>query len=204
MRLKSIALASAIIAIAMSNPAALAQEIRLFAAGPLRERASTRIVLWKGDRPHGQYVIQFGRPVWKKDYGGDQLGQLTRGKIWRLGNNFWTTLDTGMKLRIGDAEVPAGYYYLAVWRSQDGEAWELLLIDPKECRERRLDAYEVETLPGQVPILSRAALKFENVEDSQERLVIRLAPVEGSPTRAALQIRWGNLKLAADIAALPE
>ncbi len=41
---------------------------------------------------------------------------MTSGKIWRMGENFWTSLDSNAPLTIGGVEVPV----LVVTRPEDG------------------------------------------------------------------------------------
>ena len=85
------------------------------------DRGGTRVAYWDNekDQAAGQVAIEFGRPAWKPEYDG-QLDAMTSGKIWRLGENFWTSLDTNIPLTLGGVDVPVGYYYLVVKRTEDG------------------------------------------------------------------------------------
>lgn len=166
--------------------------------GTKTERGSTRLAYWDNEKNEavGQVAIDYGRPVWKDGY-DTQLDAMTRGKIWRMGENFWTSLDTSLPVSIGGVEIPVGYYYLAVERSADGADWELLVVDPASVRERFLDAYEVGTRPSAVPVRLRVPLAFERREgeggERTEKLDIEL-------TEDRLLIAWGDFALSAPVA----
>ena len=161
--------------------------------GQQTERGGTRVAYWDNEKNQavGEVAIDFGRPLWKEQY-AEQLDAMTSGKIWRMGENFWTTLDSNVPLTIGGADVPVGSYYLTVKRSEDGATWSLAFVDPVETRKRVLDPFEVGTRPDEIPVRFEAPLSFQTVEEPQERLVIEL-----SETR--LRIRWGTFALSAPV-----
>ncbi len=167
----------------------------------VEERASTRIGYWykNVNAGLGEMVISYGRPLWKEQY-AQQLDQMTRGKMWRMGDNYWTLLDTNLPLQIAGVDVPVGLYYLAVKRSQDGAKWELVFIDPAKCRRKLLDSYDVGTRPAEVPVLFTAPLSFEeNDAEKAERLTLLLKLDSGSQTEGSLKLTWGNLALSAAV-----
>src|SRR5687767_8205013 len=87
--------------------------------GNVDERGSTRVLFWSTEKnvPLGQLAIDFGRPVWKKEYENQAaFDGFTKGKVWRFGKDFWTTLDTGLPLKIAGKEVAPGTYYLGLHR----------------------------------------------------------------------------------------
>ena len=94
------------------------------------DRASARVLYWdqKADASAGWFSIDYGRPVWKKDYEDPaKFDGMTKGKVWRMGSNHWTTLDTSLPLKISGKSVAAGSYYLGLKRSADGGRWSLAL-----------------------------------------------------------------------------
>src|SRR5882724_4828270 len=68
------------------------------AADPdLGERGESRILYWNSQKSHsvGHVEVNYGRPVWNKAYDDTAaFDTATKGKVWRLGSNFWTMLDT--------------------------------------------------------------------------------------------------------------
>lgn len=172
----------------------------------VEQRGASRIGYWKRNVNEGlgEVVVDYGRPVWKEQY-FSQLDQLTRGKMWRMGDNYWTLLDTNLAVKIGGVDVPVGLYYLAVERSEDGAAWQLVFIDPEKSRQRRLDSYDVGTRPAEIPVLFKAPLEFHETRELVERLTILLALNAESQTQGTLELSWGRFSLSAPLEiTLPE
>ncbi len=166
----------------------------------VEQRGASRIGYWKRNvnAGLGEVVVDYGRPVWKEHY-EQQLDQLTRGKMWRMGDNYWTLLDTNLPLEVAGVKIPVGLYYLAVRRSQDGASWELVFIDPVKSRERLLDSYDVGTRPGEVPVLFSAPLSFHHTQELVERLTILLTLKDKSQTEGKLELTWGKFSLSAPL-----
>jgi hypothetical protein len=169
------------------------------------DRASARVLYWNGrtDAAAGQVAIDYGRPVWKKEYNDSaKFDAMTRGKVWRMGSNYWTTLDTNLPLSIGGKKVPAGFYYLGLHRSEEGSEWSLVFIDPAKARKMRLDAFQIE----------RAPVEFEavmsNVTEAEtpvEKLTLTLSYPKDDIKHVTMRVAWGNLVLSTPIdVVLPE
>lgn len=165
--------------------------------GEHTERGGTRVAYWNAEKQQaaGEVAINFGRPEWKLEYDG-RLDAMTAGKMWRMGENFWTSLDTNIPLTIADVDVAVGYYYLAVTRSEDGSRWNLVLIDPVETRKKRIDPYEVAARSDEVPVRFEVPLKFEARDEAQDPLDIRLS-------EERLVIAWGSFELSAPVSVSP-
>ncbi len=170
----------------------------------VEQRGASRIGYWKRNvnAGLGEVVVDYGRPVWKDNY-VNQLDQLTRGKMWRMGDNYWTLLDTNLPIKIGGVDIPVGLYYLAVKRSPDGALWELALIDPAKCRERLLDSYDVGTRPSEIPVLYTAPLAFHESQELVERLTILLALDSDSQTKGKMELTWGKFSLSTSLEITP-
>lgn len=168
-----------------------AQEIQRF--GGETPRMSTRIAFFGQNSSEGQIAIAYGQPEWKAEY-ETQFETLTKGKRWRFGNNFWTTLDSHLDLTMAGVDVASGYYYLVVERTEDDD-WFLVLLDPKEARSKKLDAFMVDQTTGGIKV----PLNWEKTESSTDILTIKLIPDEGDITAATLDIRWGPHQLTTAI-----
>ncbi len=123
---------------------------------------------------------------------------MTKGKVWRMGSNFWTELDTSVPLKIAGKEVGVGSYYLGLHRSEDGSHWSLAFIDPAAVRSAGLDAFEVQ----------KAQVAFEAPMASgkppaakAEKLTITLSYPKTNPRHVTLKVAWGTLALTAPIEA---
>ena len=162
------------------------------------ERGTTRVGFWntKKDMGAGQFAIDYGRPVWKKDYEDTaKFDAMTKGKVYRLGSNFWTTLDSDMPLNIAGTTVPAGLWYLGLARSADGATWSLVLIDPMKARAEHIDASEI----NRAPVAYKAPMTIEQATESKDKLTIDLVFKRANPKDVILRIGWGKLQLSAPV-----
>ena len=162
------------------------------------ERGTTLVGFWntKKDKGAGQFAIDYGRPVWKKDYEDTaKFDAMTKGNVYRLGSNFWTTLDSDMPLTIAGTQIPAGLWYLGLHRSQDGATWSLVFIDPMKARAEHVDASEI----SRAPIAYKAAMTLEQATESKDKLTIDLVFKRANPKNVTLRIGWGKLQLSAPV-----
>ncbi|HKS39505.1 MAG TPA: DUF2911 domain-containing protein [Blastocatellia bacterium] len=162
------------------------------------ERGTTRVGLWntKKNMGAGQFAIDYGRPVWRKEYEDTaKFDKMTNGKVYRLGSNFWTTLDSDIPLVIAGKSIPAGHWYLGLHRSADGATWSLVFIDPAKARAGQMDASEIE----RAPIAFKAPMTTEQASELKEKLTIDLMFQEANPKDVTLKIAWGKLQLSAPI-----
>jgi hypothetical protein len=166
--------------------------------GAAEERGGARVLYWdtQANTSAGQLAIEYGRPEWKKDYEDPaKFDSFTKGKVWRMGKNFWTLLDTSLPLRISGKRVAPGYYYLGLRRSADGARWTLAFFDPAPLRAARSDGF----------LINKATMAFEvpvKVESSQQiapKLTISLAYDEKTPTRVTFKLAWGNFTATAPV-----
>jgi hypothetical protein len=162
------------------------------------DRASARVLYWNAqtNAAAGQFAIDYGRPAWKKEYEDPaKFDAMTRGKIWRMGSNFWSILDTQLPLSIGGKKVPVGFYYLGLHRSEEGSEWSLVFIDPRRVRKDRLDAFQIE----KAPVEFEALMSTSRVETKTEKLTITLSYPKDDIKHVTMRVAWGNLALSAPI-----
>lgn len=162
------------------------------------ERGTTRVGYWNNEKNMGagQFAIDYGRPVWKKDYEDTaKFDAMTKGKVYRLGSNFWTTLDTDMPLVIAGKTIPAGAWYLGLHRSEDGATWSLVFIDPAKARAAHVDASEIE----RAPIAFKAPMTADPSGEMKDKLTIDLVFKRGDLQNVTLKIGWGKIQLSAPI-----
>jgi hypothetical protein len=188
------------------GPAAQAQENQPKKPMPLivafgsdsPERGTTRVGMWntRKNAGAGQFAIDYGRPVWRKEYeDAARFDAMTKGKIYRLGSNFWTVLDTDIPLTMAGKQVPAGAWYLGLHRSEDGATWSLAFIDPAKVRAVHMDASEI----NKAPVEFKVPMTTEQSSEMKEKLTIDLLFKETNPKDVTLKISWGKLQLTAPI-----
>jgi len=166
--------------------------------GRVSQRAYTRIlytVRGAGEYP-GEFMIAYGQPGWRPEYSDPTtFDQMTNGRVWRMGDNFWTVLDTNLPLKISGKEIGAGSYYLGAHRSEDGSAWSLAFMDPEKVRGARLDAAEI----GKAPVDFMVPMTFQTTSEAVEKLIITLEQAKGDLMNATLKVAWGSFQLSAPI-----
>lgn len=170
---------------------ATAQKLQAFGGdGP--RFASTRI-FWN-DGPVGMVCIQYGQPQWKDEYDGmvDQL----KGKMLRLGKDFWTTLNTSCALTIGETEVAPGSYYLGLKCDEDG-GFHLLILDAVKADKAGWAPFVPDAWKPDYTI----ALTHSRKETSTELMYVGLSSDENAPASMKLTIAWGKHVLATRVLA---
>ena len=169
--------------------------IEAFGGAEPDERGSTRLLYWdrQKDVGAGEFAIDYGRPVWKKDYEDPaKFDGMTKGKTWRLGKDFWTVLDTNLPLRISGKDVKVGMYYLGLYRSENGKEWSLAFMDPVKVRNARLDAFNID----KAPIEFKVPMTVEKTAAAlAEKLIIRFSYPKENPKDITMRIAWGKLQL---------
>jgi len=162
------------------------------------DRASARVLYWdpKLDHSAGQLAIDYGRPAWKKDYEDPaKFDGMTKGKVWRMGSNFWTLLDTSLPLKISGKSVSPGYYFLGLARSADGSKWSLAFIDPVKVRAARGDGFEMQ----RAKVEFEAPVTVEKATSTVDKLTITFSYKEDAPTKVTLKVAWGNFLVTAPV-----
>ena len=152
------------------------------------QRGMARVVYFGGSGIAAEYKIEYGKPAWKPEFEKQMKGRV------RLGNDYWTTLDTWNGLSIGDKEVKAGQYFLAL-ECGDKNQWSLVLLDPEPIRKQKLDAYEsAQTKGGQL-----VPMKYEESKDSADMLSIKFVGDAKDTKLQTLEIRFGKHRLTAAV-----
>src|SRR5262249_26369448 len=129
-----------------------------------------------------------------------QFDVATKGKVWRLGNDYWTILDSNVPIKIAGRDIPIGLWYLGLHRSDDGASWNLAFIDPVKARRSRLDPFAMNT----VPIEFRVPMTAEKASGTAEKLSVVLSADKENMRKVTLRVSWGKLQLMAPVQVLLE
>jgi len=163
------------------------------------DRASARLLYWnnRANTAAGQLAINYGRPVWKKEYGDPAtFDKMTKGQTWRMGSNFWTNVYADVPVTIGGKSIAPGLYFVGMQRSQDGASWNLAFIDSTSVRKSRIDAFDIR----KATVEFTAHMTAEPAgSDTVEKLTITLANSENDIRSATLKVAWGRLVLTAPV-----
>ena len=166
--------------------------------GSSSPRASARVLYSnRADNSFpGQLAIHYGQPQWRSEYEDPTtFDQMTQGRVWRMGNDFWTVLDTNLPLRIAGKDIAVGAYYLGVHRSEDGGTWSLAFMDPTKIRQAHLDASEI----AQATIDFMVPMTFSIAEETTDKLDISMAAQRDAVENVTIKVVWGTLQLTTPI-----
>ena len=164
----------------------------------LGERGTSRVLYWNQDKDiaAGAVTVEFGRPVWRKEYEeSGRFDAMTKGKVWRLGNNYWTILDSNLPIKVAGRDIPIGLWYLGLDRSPDGKTWSLAFIDPVKARRGRHDGFTMET----VPVEFKVPMTTAQPAGLTEKLTMTLTAAKEDMKKVTLRVAWGRLELTAPI-----
>ncbi len=142
----------------------------------------------------GRISVEHGKPQWDAmldDAAAFDAASI--GKLWRLGNNKWTALDTQRTLKFGDRTVDPGIYYLVLDRPK-ADDWRLVFVDPESVRPGLIDAWASQARPDEIPRLFSIPLRYSAGEKATE-LDMTLALEDDDMSQASLRIQWGTHQL---------
>ena len=138
----------------------------------------------------GRISVEHGKPSWPAALDSpESFDRATIGRLWRLGNNKWSTLDTNLRLHFGDVVVEPGIYYVAVERPS-ANGWGLVFISPEAVSGQLIDAWASQARPAEVPRLFTVALRHASGDKASE-LDMSLSLSSGAMSEGSLVIRWG-------------
>ncbi len=195
---KAMSLLAGFLFVAVAGVTQQAKPTIVAEGGAPDERASARVLYWntKADAAAGQFAINYGRPVWKKDYEDPaKFDAITKGKTWRMGSNFWTALVTDLPLKIGGQSVRPGTYFLGLHCSAEGSSWSLAFIDPVAVRRAHLDAFDIR----KASTMFEAPMSVAKAEGKVDKLTITLSYSKENIRNVTMKVAWGNLALTAPI-----
>jgi tetratricopeptide (TPR) repeat protein len=157
------------------------------------DRKASRVV-WFSGRGAPQAIVSYGPVAWKDAYAEQIKSTKLENTRWRLGKDFWTTLETSLPLAVGGKDVAPGYYYLTLERRTGGD-FVLAINDAEPIRKARLDAFQADKTKGGIEVV----LKHETLSEPAAKLEIGLTVEPGDQGKGALTIRFGPNKLTAPV-----
>ncbi len=149
-------------------------------------RGAVRIAYFGAGRSGGQVNIDFGTPAWKDKYTKALTSDNFKDQRWRVGQNFWTNLDTCIPMTVGGKEIPVGLYYLTLEHKSDGR-FLLAFNDPKIIRKMKLDAFVARNSKGGIEV----EMKHSTIDKIAKNLKFDLVKNKKDDTMAKLVIHFG-------------
>jgi hypothetical protein len=153
------------------------------------ERGLARVVWFGNSGIAGEVWMDYGRPAWNEKL--EEEIEKPANKRWRFGSDVWTSYESFTNVKAGSVSIPAGYYY-AVLEHPAKDKWNLVLLDQKDVRAKKLDAAMASQTSGGISIPLTASKG-----EQSDRLTIKLAVEEAKPKDVTLEITFGKHKLTA-------
>lgn len=140
--------------VAATDPARQTQTQLFQAATP---RKAVHYLLFSSvPEKSGQFQIEYGTPPWKEAYAKVANDRSKDSARWRLGQDFWTTLDNNVPMTLGGTKLAPGAWYLTL-QCKDGKVL-LQLHDSVAVRKARIDAFNCPKLTGGIEVPLTASL----------------------------------------------
>lgn len=157
-------------------------------------RMGTRLAFFSQSSSSGQVAIDYGAPAWKDEYDAELSNPKFVDHRWRLGQEFWTTLDASLPVTIGTAKLNPGSYYLTVEKKSDGR-FLLAFLDPVEVRKAHLDPFVAHLTKGGIEI----EMQHGTAQEKAAALEIKLTSDGERSNKGKLTVRFGPHELTAPV-----
>lgn len=187
---------AAFAALVLSLPVS-AQKVQVF--GGNGERASTSQILF-GEGVMAGMAINYGQPVWKDSH--EKMLDSLKGKLLRLGKDWWTTFTTSVDVEIGGTKVPAGAYLLGLSCDKDGN-FSLAVLDASKALKGGAAPWPMDdkgTMNWKPDFTAPLTLHKGEAKESVEKLTITLAANAADLSKGTFTIAWGKHTLTAPLA----
>ncbi len=181
-------LTAALAALCLALPAT-AQKVQVF--GGNGTRAATTMILF-GENLMAGVCVTHGQPEWKEEYDG-MLDKL-KGKLLRLGKDWWTTWSANTDVELNGVMIPAGEYICGLACDKDGK-FTLALLDASQAMKQKLVPFGPQT--WQPTISVPLELKKGTAAAVVDKMTMTLKGDEKNPAQGTFTIAWGKHELVA-------
>lgn len=158
------------------------------------ERAETRMMIYNDDfSVFAMASLTHGQPAWQKEY--DSMLDKLKGKINRLGKDWFTTLITSSELEIGGAKIPAGSYIVGLSCDKDGKFGLALMCSTKAMKEGVNPFVGTWKPEVTVPL----TLNKGSSKESVELMTMTFKAEENGGGKGTFTLAWGTHTLTAPV-----
>lgn len=187
---------TALAALCLSLPVA-AQKVQVF--GGNGDRAATSQILF-GEGLMAGMSITYGQPVWKDSH--NAMMEKLKGKLLRLGKDWWTTFTTSSDVEIGGVKIAAGAYLLGLHCDKDGK-FSLAGIDAGKAMKAGAMPWPMDeegNMNWKPDFLVPLQLNKDASKESVEKLTMTLAANGDDLSKGTFTLAWGTHTLTAPMA----
>lgn len=178
---------------------ATAQKVQVF--GGNGERATSSQVLF-GQGLMAGMAITYGQPMWQDSH--NAMMDSLKGKLLRLGKDWWTTFNTSVDVEIGGTKIPAGAYVVGLMCDKDGN-FSLALHDQTKAMKAGATPWPIDENGGmnwKPEILAPLTLHKDKAEESVAKMTMTLKANAEDLANGSFSIAWGKHVLDAKLAVL--
>ncbi|MCU0865875.1 MAG: DUF2911 domain-containing protein [Planctomycetes bacterium] len=185
-------LSAALAAICFALPAT-AQKVQVYNF-PSQRACSTLLMF--GESGQAALTITHGQPEWKAEYDNmDAMLPKLKGKVNRLGKDFWTTFMTSAAVEIGGVKVMPGSYVVGIHCDDKGQ-FALVMFEAGKAMKDGLMPWAEDLKPE---IVCPVTLNKNVAKDAVAKMEMTLKAGE-DPTKSTFTLAWGKHTLTAPIA----
>jgi len=155
-------------------------------------RQGTRLAMAPAKDGHQAFaLLDHSQPAWNAERTA-AAQQIKKGGRWRLGQDWWTTLDCNAPLSLGGKKLAAGTWHLSLKKTGD-DAWSLVCTPAGDDVGAQLDAFAAEQARPVVEVALVAGAAAAKAEALKIQFV-----AEGAAQK--LTISFGDHELSTPIA----
>lgn len=169
-----------------------AQKVSGVSAGAMRNE--TRMMVFTPDfSVFAMASLTHGQPDWKPEYDG-MLDKL-KGKINRLGKDWFTTLITSSEFEIGGAKIAPGSYIIGLQCDKDGK-FALAMMDSTKAMKDGVSPFAGDWKPE---IVCPLTLNKDVAKDVVGKMTMTFKAAEGGSGEGTFTLAWGKHTLTAPV-----
>lgn len=152
------------------------------------QRACSTLLMF-GETGQAALTITHGQPEWKASYDNmDAMLAQVKGKVNRLGKDFWTTFMTSAAVEIGGVKVMPGCYVVGIHCDDKGQ-FALVLLEATKAMKDGLMPWDDKVKPE---IICPLTLNKDVAKEVVGKMEMTLKAGAEDPTKASFTLAWGK------------
>ena len=166
---------------------------KMTSASQTGTRAETRLAVMAED--FSKFAIAsltHGQPEWKASY--DTMLDKLKGKLNRLGKDWFTTLVNSGPIEIGGSKIPAGYYIVGLHCDEKGQ-FSLAFMDAGQATKQGVTPFDQWKPEFTAPLTLNKGVAKEDVK----LMTMTFTHDETKPGAGTFTLAWGKHTLTAPV-----
>ncbi len=157
------------------------------------QRESSALFYWDrgAKKLVGGIEVSYGAPKWKAEY--SKVVDSGKEGGMRLGKDGWARLINDVPVKMGGVKIPRGSWCLGLARTESG--FQLMVMNAATIQKLKIPSWET----GKVGAKINVPLTHSKVEESSEKLSIKLVGNKQDVAKPTFLIHWGPHQLKAAV-----